>query len=188
MLTLSETDNTKFLDDLLKDIQNIDVLVGIPQEKSSRTGGKVDNAELVFLHTNGVRSKQMRDDMQDHVNQFGYHKAHQMYIHSKGSPLWHVPPRPIIEPAIEDDKEAITELLKKALESALEGKKQDFLAYIEKAGLEGQKASQEWFNNPKNNWAPNSPLTIAKKGSDKPLIDTASLRKSITYVVRKKVD
>lgn len=32
-------------------------------------------------------------------------------------------------------------------------------------------------------WAPNKPATIARKGSDSPLIDTAQLRKSITSTV-----
>jgi hypothetical protein len=32
---------------------------------------------------------------------------------------------------------------------------------------------------------PNKPATIARKGSDRPLIDTAQLLNSITYVVRK---
>lgn len=37
------------------------------------------------------------------------------------------------------------------------------------------------------NWAPNSPLTIAQKGSAMPLIDTGKLRQSITYEVQKNV-
>lgn len=37
-------------------------------------------------------------------------------------------------------------------------------------------------------WPPNSPRTIAAKGSDKPLIDTQQLRKSITSDVVKKSD
>ena len=37
------------------------------------------------------------------------------------------------------------------------------------------------------NWAPNSPLTIAQKGSAMPLVDTGKLRQSITYEVQKNV-
>ena len=36
-------------------------------------------------------------------------------------------------------------------------------------------------------WLPNSPLTIAQKGSAMPLIDTGKLRQSITYEVEKNV-
>jgi len=35
----------------------------------------------------------------------------------------------------------------------------------------------------KGKWAPNAPLTIAKKGSSAPLIDTAQLRKAVTSKV-----
>ena len=35
-------------------------------------------------------------------------------------------------------------------------------------------------------WKPNAPLTIAKKGSDSPLIDTGQLRKSVTSAVVEK--
>lgn len=35
------------------------------------------------------------------------------------------------------------------------------------------------------NWAPNSPLTIAMKGSEMPLVDTGRLRGSITFEVNK---
>lgn len=32
-------------------------------------------------------------------------------------------------------------------------------------------------------WAPNAPSTIKKKGSDRPLIDTGTMRQSVNYVV-----
>lgn len=35
-------------------------------------------------------------------------------------------------------------------------------------------------------WVPNSPETIAQKGSDRPLIDTGHMRMSATYVVRRR--
>lgn len=35
------------------------------------------------------------------------------------------------------------------------------------------------------NWTPNAPSTIAKKGSDHPLIDTGLMRQSVHYVVKK---
>jgi hypothetical protein len=47
----------------------------------------------------------------------------------------------------------------------------------------GQNIVRAWFVDPKNGWPENSPITIAAKGSDKPLIDTGELRKAITYVV-----
>jgi hypothetical protein len=179
--------------DILKslgDLAKKTVCVGIPQEEnvqhsSDDIHSKITNAQLAFIHTNGVREKTMREEMQHNLDSgVPYSKAHEMYIHSHGSALWQIPPRPIIEPAIEDDMQIITGLLKDALKAALDGDSQLAEEYLNKAGLEGQAATQDWFTSPKNGWPGNSPLTVSKKKSDKPLIDTGELRKAITYVIR----
>lgn len=187
-LNLSITGSLDPLKKAMDDLKSMEVYVGIPEEKSSRPEEKegINNAELAFIHTNGIRQMSMREEMKGDVEAHGYHKAYDMYIHANGSPLWQSPPRPIIEPAIEDDKENISELMSKAIQATIDGDKEKAEKYLEKAGLEGQKASQDWFTNPKNGWAPNSEETIKRKGSSKPLIDTGELRKAITYVIRKK--
>lgn len=38
----------------------------------------------------------------------------------------------------------------------------------------------------KGNWVPNAPLTIKRKGSNQPLVDTGRMRQSVIYIVRKK--
>lgn len=48
-------------------------------------------------------------------------------------------------------------------------------------GLMGKNIIQDSFIH--NDWLPNSPITIQKKKSSKPLIDTGLLRKSIDYEV-----
>lgn len=164
----------------------IDVLVGIPEEQSSREGGKVTNAELAF-------------------------------IHSEGSPLRGIPARPFIEPAIEDseNKAMISVELRKAVEAALDGKVDKMSRALVRAGVQGQNVVRDWFTNPKNNWAPNSPYTVLQKikkkndstsraivryvkeggslsditgleGMTRPMIDTDQLRKAVTYVIREK--
>jgi hypothetical protein len=107
-----------------------------------------------------------------------------MYIQAHGSPLWNVPPRPIIEPAIEAHRQELAELLRQALVNALEAR--PFIQELRKAGMKGQNVTRAWFVDPRNKWPPNSPRTIAEKGSDRPLIDTGELRKSITFVIRDK--
>ena len=74
----------------------------------------------------------------------------------------------------------------KVLKTAVQGDFQGSLEDMERLGLKAQNVCRKWFVNPENGWAPNSPATIARKGSDRPLIDTGELRKSITYVVRKR--
>ena len=156
------------------------------KKKSSREGGKVTNAELAF-------------------------------IHSEGSPLNKIPPRPFIEPAIEDseNQEMISVELRKAVEAALDGNVDAVSKALVKAGIQGQNVVRDWFTNPKNNWAPNTPYTILQKirkkkdstskaivryvdeggklgdisgleGLTQVLIDTDQLRKSVTYTIREK--
>ncbi len=112
--------------------------------------------------------------------------AELLYIHTNGSPANNIPPRPVVEPAIQDSKEEIGTLLKEAILKALEGDTDGAMAGMERAGTQGENAVKGWFTNPKNNWAENAESTKKRKGSSKPLIDTGQLRKSITHVVKKK--
>lgn len=58
--------------------------------------------------------------------------------------------------------------------------------FIKKLGIVAEEVIQTAFETEGfGNWAPNSPATVAKKGSDKPLIDTGELRRSISSEVVK---
>jgi hypothetical protein len=186
MVNVSTNDNSDRLFQALESLKDLEVYVGIPEEKSSRNekNDSITNAELAFLMTNGVRKIEMREDMSDSVDRHGYHAAYNMYIQANGSPLWQIPPRPIIEPAIADDKDNLSPMLADAAKAILDGDRALALQHLNKAGLEGQAAAQDWFTNPKNGWLPNAQPTIDAKGSDKPNIDTGELRKAITYVVK----
>ena len=118
--------------------------------------------------------------------QNGITNAELLYIHTNGSPANNIPPRPIVDPAIQDSKEEIGTLLKEAILKALEGDTDGAMAGMERAGTQGENAVKGWFTNPKNNWAENAESTKKRKGTSKPLIDTGQLRKSITHVVKKK--
>ena len=131
------------------------VYVGIPARRAPRPkGAKVNNAELMFIHTNG-------------------------------SPLNHIPPRPVIEPAIgdPDNRKLFLPELEAASKAALAGEALQVKAHLNRAGLIAQNVCRAWFVSPKNGWPPNAPSTVRRKGSARPLIDTEELRKSITYVV-----
>lgn len=107
-----------------------------------------------------------------------------MYIHTHGSALRNIPPRPVIEPAIEakDNKDNITKELELAANSELDGDRANTLLHLKRAGTLGSNAAKRWFTDPRNGWAPNAPSTIAAKGSDRPLIDKGELRRAITHV------
>jgi hypothetical protein len=113
--------------------------------------------------------------------------AELLFIHTNGSPINNIPPRPVLEPAIKQNKERVSQNMKKAVDAALAGRKQDILPALENAGMDGQNIARKFFTDSTNNWKPNKPATIKRKGSEgsaRPLIDTDEMRKSITYVVR----
>jgi hypothetical protein len=179
----------------LKDLAKKTVCIGVPSEEDTQRD-KISNAELLYIQTNGVRDVSMRREMQhDLDNGMPYSEAHELYVHENGSPLWHVPPRPVLEPAIDNSKEQIAELMKETVNVALDGG--NVTPSLNQVGMQGQNIARAWFTNPSNKWAPNSEVTIKGskpgkdgkkfikgKGSDNPLIDTGQLRKSITYTIK----
>lgn len=141
----------------LEDLIASEVLVGIPEAET------------------------YRDEIDEEMT-----NAALLYFHTHGSPLQNIPARPVIEPAIEasDNKEHIMAEFAKAARSAMQGDPDEMERHLNLAGQEGENAARGWFEDPRNAWPPNSPATIIRKGSDRPLIDTGQLRKSIVYVIR----
>ncbi len=170
---------------IMADLGKLEVYVGIPEAEASRQSeGEINNAELAYIHTHGVRAKSMREKMQTNMDSgLAYSKAYEMYIQEHGSPLWHSPARPIIEPAIEKHKDAIADKLKPAMQAALNGDSQGARDGLEKAGMFAANKVKDYFVDPENGWEENSPKTIDAKGSNRPLVDTGALRQAITYVV-----
>ena len=159
--------------------------VGIPQEKTSRSDEPINNASLLYIHTHGIRRKSMRKEMQGYLDQgMKYSLAYQLYIQTHGSPLWHAPPRPVIEPAIAKHHREIAEEYAKAVKAAMAGDGARADSFIRRTGLLAQNYCRKWFTDEENGWPKNSPKTVEEKGSDKPLIDTGALRKAIVYVTR----
>jgi hypothetical protein len=170
----------------LKVLRDNDVLVGIP-DGSKRGEGELPNAALLYIHAHGVRRGSMRREMQADLDQGkSYDAAYQLYIQSHGSPLWHSPPRPVLEPSIDANKDRISEQLGNAARAALDGDEQKTLVALKKAGMVAQNSARAWFVDSANNWPPNAQATIDAKGSDRPLIDTGEMRKAIIYVLRKR--
>lgn len=182
------------LQGLLDRIKNLtasnNIYVGIPQEKTSRNGEEINNASLLYIHTHGIRRKSMREEMQKDIDQGEkYSKAMQMYIQAHGSPLWHSPPRPVIEPAIKVYSKEIAEEYQKAVSAAADGDSAKAERFAKRTGMLAQNYCRGWFVDKRNGWPPNSPVTIDQKtkgkgGTTNPLIDTGALRKAIIYVVR----
>lgn len=170
------------------------VYVGIPASKADRRaqagkgGGPstVNNAELMYIHTHGARTQDAIAAMEPNLSSgMQYSAALQLYLHSTGAPPHAIPPRPIVEPAIEDqrNREIIAAELKLAAQAELDGKPDECRRHLKRAGMLAQNIVRAWFVDPRNGWAPNRPSTIKAKGSDRPLIDTAQMRRAVTYVL-----
>lgn len=195
-------DKTNEIKKLIDEIAKKQVYVGIPEQENTEHG-TIKNAELLYIQTHGIRSREMINEMNqtmgidssgmpyttdynDFLTNMGkgmpYSTAYQLYIHAHGSALWRSPPRPVLEPSIEYNKESLTKQLKKVAQAALDG--QDPNVELQKSGMMAQNFAREWFTNPANRWPPNADSTVERKGSDRPLIDTGQLRRAITYVVK----
>ena len=106
-----------------------------------------------------------------------------LWLHSKGSPLKRIPPRPVLEPSIIVNKNLITPHLGAAAKAVLENDPQTAQNELEKAGTIAANGAKRYVLQG-DNLAPNAPSTIKRKGSDRPLIDTARMIGAVTYVVR----
>lgn len=181
----------------LEELARLDVFVGIPQNDAERPPGDsgsnsrgaepITNAQLLYIQEHGVRSLEMRSAMQGDLDSgVPYSRAHQLFIHEHGSPLWQIPPRPVLGPAIASVRPKIALAFKLAVQAALAGDNLAARKHVETAGQIGATAAFNWFTDPRSNWPPNADSTVRAKGSDRPLIDTGEMRKAITYVVRER--
>lgn len=151
-ISVKVTGDTSKIGEAVKLLKSTRVLIGIPAERASRPGDEPNNAELMFIHTNG-------------------------------SPRKRIPPRPVIEPAIEESMDQITKAMEAAAVAAVDGDMGEFEACLDDAGTYGENAAVQRFGSAQ--LAPNSPSTIRRKGSSAPLIDTGSLKASVTHVIEK---
>ena len=63
------------------------IMVGIPEQKTARKDEEINNAQLLYILSHGVRKKSMRDEMQPNIDAgMKYSAAYQLYIMSHGSP------------------------------------------------------------------------------------------------------
>ena len=117
----------------------------------------------------------------------GWTTAGLLYFHEQGCPAAHIPPRPVLHPALDQEgvREEIEEYMAKGAYYALvEGDVEQATECYEKAGMLGRDAVKDYITSAKV--APNAESTILRKGSSIPLIQYGVMFESINYAVRKK--
>ena len=188
-VSVSMSDKTPILKVLLASLTGKAVYVGIPQAETLRSS-KTLVAGNASIKARGAGKKldKLSKAVTRKIGGVGdVTNAQLLFIHTNGSPIRHIPKRPVIEPAIQAHKEEITEELRAACIASLDLialKPAEATRHLERAGTLGMNAARGWFLDPRNGWSPNAPATILRKKSERPLIDTGQLRRSITYLVR----
>lgn len=172
-------DERKLLDDIKK-IAEIGIYVGIPEEKNIREDGKMNNATLLYIHTNGSEKRNL-------------------------------PPRPLIEPALEANDDKIAADLAEVSRLLLDGNYKGALKMMHTTGKDALNMITDFYDDPsQNQWPRNQDATVRAKIKkkykskkkrkeameeyraggevDQILVDTGALRSSITYVIGDKVE
>ena len=167
----------KALLDKVKSLQNIEILVGIPQENNDREGSPLGNAALLFLHTKGSPIK--------------------------GLPARPLIEPALFAP---DNADRIAADLKEITLAVLNGDYDRAEKLMGVTGQDAVNMITDWFDDPRNGWEPNKDATVKAKlrrTSKSPkereklfkkylrgaanintvLVDTDEMRKAITYVV-----
>lgn len=93
-----------------------------------------------------------------------------------GSEDGHIPARPWLDTGVESGTRDILDTIRSA---AAKGLPLDMV--LEQVGVVAAGAVQEYITDLRT--PPNAPSTIAKKGSDNPLVDSGAMRQSVTYAV-----
>lgn len=135
-----------------------DVLVGIPADEDARSDSPIGNAAIG-------------------------------YIQEKGSSKQGIPPRPFLEPGVAKVSKQCADVIGKGAITALtDMNPQAVLTAKNKAGLIAQNSVKATIT-AGDGFEPLAAYTLAARkrrgvSRTKPLIDTGSLRNSITYVIR----
>lgn len=101
--------------------------------------------------------------------------ANEFGVPSKG-----IPERSFLRAGIHHGRAIFRRIAAHSLRSIVAGKMTEAAA-LGRLGLAGVSAVQTEIIS--GTFAPNAPETIRRKGSDKPLVDTAALRQGITFVI-----
>lgn len=110
------------------------------------------------------------------------------YIQETGSPSMNLPPRPFLVPGVESCQDQTGLHLTKAADAALKGNIPAVNRHLNMAGMIAQNAVRAYFTG--GHFEPLSEATLRQRLSrgrtgTNPLIDTAQLRRSVTYVIKK---
>lgn len=121
----------------------------------------------------GYQSDQMAEDGETSLAEIAYWN-HFGTVDKDGQVM--IPARPFMD-TLDLQQDQLFEFSGQALEALGSSRE-----VAEAIGSKAKSMIQDAIRN--GDWAPNAPSTIRKKGSDKPLIDTGTMRQGVQYVIK----
>ena len=110
----------------------------------------------------------------------GLTNAELMFIHENGSPLHHLPERPVLDMTIKYGQSLLPSTIRKAIDaysvSGENGAKKEF----DKLCLRMENYARDIIYSNDGRLAPNAPSVAERKKGNHPLFDTGQLARSIT--------
>lgn len=110
----------------------------------------------------------------------GITNAELMFIHENGSPLHHLPARPVLKMTIQYGNTLIKSVMQKALKAYSEVGEQGLEKELNKMCIRMENYAREIIYSNDGRLAPNAPSVAARKKGNHPLFDTGQLARSIT--------
>ncbi len=121
-------------------------------------------------------------------------------LHERGSPIMHIPPRPVVGPGLSQARDEMAAALAAGCEAAAAGDESGLAAAFDSAGEAGVRGIRDYID--AGVPPPNAPVTVSGgwvynrvarvgvhvsgKGFNKPLYDTGELYNSFDYEVKEK--
>lgn len=128
----------------------------------------------------GVFSQNSKRKTKRHVVNVGLTNAELMFIHENGSPLHHLPARPVLKMTIDYGNTLLDDVMQKALQAYFDDGEQAMETELKKFCLRLENYARDIIYLNDGRLAPNAPRTVARKGDNHPLFDTGQLARSIT--------
>lgn len=116
------------------------------------------------------------------IAKYAYHN--EVGVETEDGKDWKIPPRPFMRDWVDSNKENIKQTMQSLAQAVSAGKIEAEIA-VKRIGQYCQDGIKSYIR--RGDFTPNSPATIKKKKSSKPLIDGGTMRNSIRYeIVRNK--
>ena len=95
----------------------------------------------------------------------------------------HAPARPFLRQSVDNNESRISSMCRTKLKGIANGTETAQSVYQALGVMQKGLIQQEILS---GDFVPNAPATIAKKGSDRPLIDSGRMRQSVNFVIEPK--